>query len=885
MEAIGVGANVLAFVLLGLKSAKFIHETLSAVKDGPEIVQRVARDILQLHWILERVHQSRAAADDESLLFHAQQCVDDLGSLAEIVQRLQLATNERLTGRFWKRIKTVLSEKDLARISTQVTQKASLLDFRINLLSSDATFEIKDGQDQLMQTTQALDSSIQNQFNSLTERFVQMEDALSSKLADRKPHLPVGPPEHTQAAEPISVKDIGDMLQQIRDHIVASPTQSISGPVTGQGTTDGLLNSQVEPPRVDQQMMNSLDRLCRLIDEKRRTIDAYSEDDELAESIMEDLQQIVNSLQQHGAPVERSEDGLLETKELELVSFRNGLRRFARGFGGGILEINGRNNGKAKYSPGTRIQQSRTLDHTDIGVGKLSFLIHKRKRSIQENLENSRKIQKRGGTDYSMSLTFLPKKSSYQPMIVASSFQHQTADEGILTFSTLMVNRVLPAGSLVFKLAREGNLQELQEMFRNREASPRDHDEHGASLLHYSTTQPEVCKFLIACGLDPDHVANTAGVEGGQGYFVSLLQFELNDDEMDGEELVRVNQCRKLLLEAGGDPTLNLTNEGESVSYLGNSIATGTCESLRIAWNSELTGHIANATSYKINGQSAFLAHCRNLACTMTTESIKLFLALGADIRDRDENGFTCLHMCFLERSYLKDPHEEFNAVKFLVESGADPSSRTYLGASVSDFAYCRTKEKGSYDGDLWDAVLQSCSFDISQFRSHSHRRYAKYTMQYSREDFEALWEGRESECPYWDDEPWPPLEPGEIDYGYGGCSEDDSERMDCEGDESDSQVEISSDGLREWEGTMELGGRTLCDQCWKKCHGLENVEEDTSGDSESESDGQESPRMESHCEEQLNQGDITYQQADARGEMPHFSPLSDMELDNPWID
>lgn len=193
-----------------------------------------------------------------------------------------------------------------------------------------------------MQTTQALDSSIQNQFNSLTERFVQMEDALSSKLADRKPHLPVGPPEHTQAAEPISVKDIGDMLQQIRDHIVASPTQSISGPVTGQGTTDGLLNSQVEPPRVDQQMMNSLDRLCRLIDEKRRTIDAYSEDDELAESIMEDLQQIVNSLQQHGAPVERSEDGLLETKELELVSFRNGLRRFARGFGGGILEINGR---------------------------------------------------------------------------------------------------------------------------------------------------------------------------------------------------------------------------------------------------------------------------------------------------------------------------------------------------------------------------------------------------------------------------------------------------------------------------------------------------------------------------------------------------------------
>lgn len=80
-------------------------------------------------------------------------------------------------------------------------------------------------------------------------------------------------------------------------------------------------------------------------------------------------------------------------------------------------------------------------------------------------------------------------------MIVASSCQHQTADEGILTFSTLMVNRVLPEGSLVFNLAREGNLQELQEMFRNGEASPRDHDEHGASLLFVSHTMSSSTKY------------------------------------------------------------------------------------------------------------------------------------------------------------------------------------------------------------------------------------------------------------------------------------------------------------------------------------------------------------------------------------------------------
>lgn len=73
---------------------------------------------------------------------------------------------------------------------------------------------------------------------------------------------------------------------------------------------------------------------------------------------------------------------------------------------------------------------------------------------------------------------------------------------------------------------------------------------------------------------------------------------------MDGEELVRVNQCRKLLLEAGGDPTLNLTNEGESVSYLGNSIATGTCvrnfsSKSTLTRTDKITGIIANCLEFR----------------------------------------------------------------------------------------------------------------------------------------------------------------------------------------------------------------------------------------------------------------------------------------------
>lgn len=273
----------------------------------------------------------------------------------------------------------------------------------------------------------------------------------------------------------------------------------------------------------------------------------------------------------------------------------------------------------------------------------------------------------------------------------------------------------------------------------------------------------------------------------------------------------------------------------------------------------------------------------------MTTESIKLFQALGVDIRDCDDRGLTCLHICLNRPALIGDLHEDFNTIKCLVESGANPYAISNNGTSVGQVAYRWRRRIGNYVGDLWDAVLQNCGFDVSQFRPKNHRRYAKYTNSYCRKHFEALWEGRESECPYWDDEPWPPLEPGEIDYDYEDGSrdgfEDESERMDCEDNAIYSQVETSSDELQEREDAMELGGRTLCYQCWKRCCSLENAEEDTNGDLESESDVQESPRTESHCEEQSNQGGIAYQQANAGGEMLHFPLLSDMELDNPWID
>jgi hypothetical protein len=135
MEAIGVGANVLAFVVLGLKSAQVVYEACSAIKDGPEILQQLERDVRQMHSILTWVRQSQTAANDAPLLDHLRQSVGELQELETAVQKLRLSPRDRLTGRAWKRFRVVLSEKDLARFSNRVSQKAALLNARIAALT------------------------------------------------------------------------------------------------------------------------------------------------------------------------------------------------------------------------------------------------------------------------------------------------------------------------------------------------------------------------------------------------------------------------------------------------------------------------------------------------------------------------------------------------------------------------------------------------------------------------------------------------------------------------------------------------------------------------------------------------------------------------------
>lgn len=71
-----------------------------------------------------------------------------------------------------------------------------------------------------------------------------------------------------------------------------------------------------------------------------------------------------------------------------------------------------------------------------------------------------------------------------------------------------------------------------------------------------------MCRFLLQHGADVDHVANYTGPFGFRSDYIGpALDACVNDDEAEDDELKSILICRKLLLEAGCDPTIPIVDE------------------------------------------------------------------------------------------------------------------------------------------------------------------------------------------------------------------------------------------------------------------------------------------------------------------------------------
>ncbi|KAI1213181.1 ankyrin [Annulohypoxylon truncatum] len=792
MEAIGVGANVLAFVVLALKAAKTTYETLSAVKDGPEIVRHVAANVNQLYWILDGLQRSRVAIDDNSLAGHLQESCKKLNLAASFIEKLQIPPGERHAGKIWKRLKTFFSEKELERLNDELAYLVGILHLRLQGISSNAVHNLQKHCITTEQTIGVLRDAIQTQtrvqetsFSNLREGICGAVDARSETILTRLSTVS----EDIAARARISQSQ-GDsmrsLLEEIKGLLVTSPNQHQTGAA---GATGGESSNSCHVMEDDDgELIQSIDRLCGLIHDKERTINTYTytddDDDEESKGIIEDLQTILQSAYQRGELIE-SRQTHAETKQDGKALFKSISRRFERGFDQYEIQINQGVGNQTR--PQYRItNQKHAYQKIRLDVGTLTLMFNHRTRS-SGTIEPHQNTEEKTYSDYSITSTFFPNDPQRFHMWVASTFQRETDLGAISSISRLSVNRVLPYGSRVFKVVEDGDLRELQRMLQNGKASLRDHDEYGASLLFYSMLQPQMCKFLVEKGLDVDHVSGLC--DGHKPYTKCALQIHPSDFEINPDKLTKRQSCRRILLEAGADPTLAPSTF--EFSYLCNICAFGNSDSIRLAFNPELTGHITSINTFSNDyGQSPLLIHCHEE--NYDKETLRTMLDLGADIHARDRELNTCLHVCFNSQLIvLYRDLRQFEAIKYLIQMGADVRAVNKFGFTVSDYAYRRNQRVGTFNdgkvtGDLWDSALQSCGYDVAEFRTEKYCRRAQYTEDYKREDFEQLWQGREHLCPYWDDLPWPSSEV--YSTKHSNPSEDLEDSEDPESWDSDTE-------------------------------------------------------------------------------------------------
>ncbi|KAL6358654.1 hypothetical protein LRP88_08844 [Fusarium phalaenopsidis] len=548
MEAIGVGANVLAFVVLGIKSAKLTHDTLSAISDGPARVRNLAAGLLQLHWILEQLLQCRAAATDTALHGQARQCCETLGKLATTIERLQVSPGERATGRFWKRLKAAISESDLQKLGHWVAHQTSMLSLRLNVLSSNAIYATRDGNEKIQQQIHSFGASMQTQFVTQTATIQGAAQSIMSSHNDGRSALEAGLSsiqETIEATHSISSEDtraMFELLKEIKDRIAPGPEGDVA-------MIDARSDDEQATDRatkvLNDEMMERINSLCGLIDEKRDAVDVYAEDDDQVESVIEDLQELVKNIRRQKLPV------------WDPKSFESGLRRFGRSFGSKVLSIN--SGIGASRRPVTQVlEQTHSFSEAVVGAGKFSLRVQKRKRAIatEDQDNDDTRSGKRCHTDWMMALAFVPSQGQDRQMLLASITQQELFTGNVSSIS------------------------QLREMLQNREAFLHDHDEYGASLLFYSVKQPEMCKFLIDSGLDIHHVADDRGCNDWEddvdlAIMVQVLQLVSSNDQLGKpEEAQRSKGCRELLLRAGADPTFSLGQNSflERVSTVGTPV-------------------------------------------------------------------------------------------------------------------------------------------------------------------------------------------------------------------------------------------------------------------------------------------------------------------------
>ncbi|KAI5468095.1 hypothetical protein BGZ63DRAFT_372941 [Mariannaea sp. PMI_226] len=707
MDPLSAGASVLAFFGI-LNSLQQIYKTLSSVKDGPQNIRLAANSVDQLRSILTEIQQKQCLNDPDGRLL-LKKCAEDVGSVAAKLAKLRITPTESRGGKMWKRIKAALSESDLDHMRQVLSGHSAALGLRLIVLQRDVLVECRD-------EILSLKSNVANQQG--TQRAT---------------------PSHNIASCPNSEARMDTMMQMLRDLQAQISVQATSRPAVIEPSE----NLAEDPQDVRSQLNDAINELCLLIS-NRKGIIRVNDAEEIIKKV-ENLTCFAKSDELRYCS-EGTEDQSLHRGELA-----QDLKRISRHLmSSSRFSMNGR---VQKTRPGGENIHSRRQQWTvDIRTGQLQLSIRKMKHLLRES-DDSRNLSGEEAEDFSATLAFFPSKKSIHKTMLVVDFHHSERMYGdLLTIPRICVNTIQPNDAKVFEFVLKGNLEGLRKCLAEGDASIRDHDEDGMSLLFHAMDQPDICKFLVESGLDVDHLTQTVcGLSS-----ITPLRYAI---PISGkrDELQRINQCRTVLLEAGADPLLGFDSGGyENHAFRGVLDSGHAAESIAVFLNH---GWPFINIETLVNGATPLLHIIGGYEHGLSLDCISMLLRRNANVHAVDKNGMSCLHRAIFSAQGPYCLVEEFKVLALLVKSGANVHHVDKRGVSVSEAAYEKKLSSdhwgnwiGSYWGDIWDAVLAACGYQVSDFRQR-HPRTAQYTCTYPRSLFKIIWKEYEDLCPYWDED------------------------------------------------------------------------------------------------------------------------------------
>lgn len=135
MDALSAGAGAVAFITLALQSTKVLYTIISAIRDYPKHVKDLSHDIEQLQSILGRLAQCQAILqDDQSLTVLTRRCSDDISLFVCRLRKMQISPTEQCTGKIWKKLRAVMSEKDLDAMRFSIHGHVTSLGLQLSIV-------------------------------------------------------------------------------------------------------------------------------------------------------------------------------------------------------------------------------------------------------------------------------------------------------------------------------------------------------------------------------------------------------------------------------------------------------------------------------------------------------------------------------------------------------------------------------------------------------------------------------------------------------------------------------------------------------------------------------------------------------------------------------